>query len=99
MHTRSQRGTGCMRGMLCGVSRPDPTQRNPPQRSATLVHTNGATTAASTTPHRQVLPDMSKGWADFGPAQVDGAPGRMWQLKELAGSKVNSYTFYVAEVR
>lgn len=51
------------------------------------------------THHAQVLPDMSKGWADFGPVQVDGTPGRMWQLKELAGSKVNAYTFYVAEVR
>lgn len=37
-------------------------------------------------------------WVDFGPAHVDGKPARMWQLKGMAGEKVNTYTFYVDEV-
>lgn len=46
----------------------------------------------------QVLPNM-KDWVPYGPAEVDGKPAHMWQLKEMAGEKVNTYTFYVAEVR
>jgi hypothetical protein len=46
----------------------------------------------------QVLPDMS-GWVSLGPADVGGKQAHMWQLKEMQGEKVNTYTFYVAEVR
>jgi hypothetical protein len=46
----------------------------------------------------QVLPDMA-GWVSLGPAEVDGQQAHMWQLKEMQGEKVNTYTFYVAEVR
>jgi hypothetical protein len=46
----------------------------------------------------QVLPDMA-GWVSLGPADVDGKAAHMWQLKEMQGEKVNTYTFYVAEVR
>ncbi|KAF8061334.1 cfaD [Scenedesmus sp. PABB004] len=45
---------------------------------------------------KQVLPDLSD-WVDFGPAEVDGHAAVMWQFKEMAGEKVNTYTFYVAE--
>jgi hypothetical protein len=39
------------------------------------------------------------GWVSLGPADVDGKQAHMWQLKEMQGEKVNTYTFYVAEVR
>jgi hypothetical protein len=45
----------------------------------------------------QVLPDMA-GWVSLGPASVEGRQAHMWQLKEMQGQKVNTYTFYVAEV-
>lgn len=46
----------------------------------------------------QVLPDMSP-WVDMGPAEVDNTPARMYQLKNMAGEKVNTYTFYISEVQ
>lgn len=39
--------------------------------------------------HLQVLPDMSE-WVDFGPAKVNGRKAHMWQLKDMAGEKVNT---------
>jgi len=37
-------------------------------------------------------------WADLGPAEVDDTPARMFQFKEMAGEKVNTYTFYISMV-
>jgi hypothetical protein len=45
----------------------------------------------------QVLPQLD-GWVPYGSAEVDGTPASMWQLKEMAGEKVNTYTFYISEV-
>jgi hypothetical protein len=38
-------------------------------------------------------------WVDMGPAEVDNTPARMYQLKNMAGEKVNTYTFYISEVQ
>lgn len=37
-------------------------------------------------------------WADMGPAEVDDTDARMYQLKNMAGEKVNTYTFYIGKV-
>ncbi len=46
----------------------------------------------------QVLPDMTP-WVDMGAAEVDDTDARMYQLKTMAGEKVNTYTFYIGKVR
>lgn len=38
-------------------------------------------------------------WVDMGPAEVDDTDARMYQLKNMAGEKVNTYTFYIGKVR
>lgn len=37
-------------------------------------------------------------WVDMGPAEVDNTDARMYQLKNMAGEKVNTYTFYIGKV-
>lgn len=46
----------------------------------------------------QVLPDMTD-WQPYGSVVVDGKDAQLWQYKEMAGEKVNTYSFYVTEVR
>jgi hypothetical protein len=48
-------------------------------------------------PTLQVLPDMSP-WVDMGSAEVEDTPARMYQYKNMAGEKVNTYTFYISKV-
>ena len=38
-------------------------------------------------------------WINFGPADVDGQSAVMWQLKDMWGEKVNTYSFYITEVK
>lgn len=38
-------------------------------------------------------------WVDMGSAEVDDTPARMYQYKNMAGEKVNTYTFYISKVR
>ncbi len=44
----------------------------------------------------QVLPDMGDAWQHYGRVVMDGADADMWQLKEMAGEKTSTYTFYVS---
>jgi hypothetical protein len=37
-------------------------------------------------------------WVDMGPVEVDDTDARMYQLKNMAGEKVNTYTFYIGKV-
>jgi hypothetical protein len=52
----------------------------------------------SSLPTLQVLPDMSP-WVDMGSAEVEDTPARMYQYKNMAGEKVNTYTFYISKVK